>query len=97
MNYQHAIVKRNFYGEAISSLQGIVYPQMRLFPLSKKLFPRCPGKNLAHMLSLGMCQKEVILLDSVELVQARNCQVDLTHALPYKSDDEKGSSSKLSL
>jgi len=30
---------------------------------------------------LGIRQKEVILLDSVDLVQARNCQVDLTHAL----------------
>ncbi len=30
---------------------------------------------------LGTRQKEAILLDSVDLVQARNCQVRLTHAL----------------
>ena len=33
--------------------------------------------------TLGMCQKRAILLDSVNLVQARNCQVDLTHALVH--------------
>jgi len=27
-----------------------------------------------------MCQKGAILLDSVDLAQAQNCQVDLTHA-----------------
>jgi hypothetical protein len=30
-----------------------------------------------------MCQKGAILLDSVDLAQAQNCQVDLTHALDY--------------
>jgi len=30
-----------------------------------------------------MRQKRAILLDSVDLVQAQNCQVDLTHALNY--------------
>jgi hypothetical protein len=30
-----------------------------------------------------MCQKGVILLDSVDLIQAQNCQVDLTHALGH--------------
>jgi hypothetical protein len=33
------------------------------------------------ILLLGMRQKWAILLDSVELVQAQHCQVDLTHAL----------------
>jgi len=33
-----------------------------------------------------MCQKGVILPDSVDLVQAQNCQVDLTHALEYDND-----------
>ena len=28
-----------------------------------------------------MCQKGVILFDSVDLAPAQNCQVDLTHAL----------------
>jgi hypothetical protein len=31
-------------------------------------------------IEMGMCQKRAILLDSVDLVQVQNCQVDLTHA-----------------
>jgi hypothetical protein len=34
--------------------------------------------------SIGMCQKWAILLDSLNLVQAQNCQMDLTHALNFK-------------
>jgi Arc-like DNA binding domain len=30
---------------------------------------------------IGMCQEWTILLGSVDLVQARNCQVRLTHAI----------------
>jgi hypothetical protein len=34
--------------------------------------------------SLGKRQKGAVLLDSVDLVQARNCQPDLTHALGWQ-------------
>jgi len=35
---------------------------------------------------LGMCQKGAILSDGLVLVQAQNCQVDLTHALQKRND-----------
>ncbi len=39
-----------------------------------------------RFISLGMCQKGTILPDSVDLAQAQNCQVDLTHALGYREE-----------
>jgi len=35
-----------------------------------------------------MCQKRVLLPDGIDLVQAQNCQVDLTYVLEYKSQNK---------
>ena len=53
------------------------YEPMLLVNLAKW----CHVLHANELNSFGMCQKGTILLDSVDLVQAQNCQVGLTHPL----------------